>query len=339
MGVRDKDGGRLMTGGRQPETQAAAGGAVGRQRAARPYDAAAKQLLVHKPLLAYIMKNTLGEYADLDVETIAREFIEGDIRAGSDPVDARCLSGPLVFGPRNEDDSLDDGTVRYDVLFRARRPVGDGTLGLIVNIEPQAHMPDYSIAKRAAYYCARLLSAQRGAWPSGDEYDRLEKVCSIWICMNPRLGEADSVTEYVMRERVLRGSVRRDPLEYDLQSIVIACLPQAGGYNGFTETLATLFSFETTGHDKMRALETQLGPELAREFRGVTGNMTTLGEYAVDYGIAKGIKQGEERATMSSLRNLMQNLSWEPERAMEAIGLPEQDRPRYRELLGMQGVW
>ena len=116
-----------------------------RERIARPYDAAAKQLLARKPLLAYIMKNTLREFAGFDVATIAESFIEDDVRVSSDPVDERRIAAPLVFGRRNEDDSLDDGAVLYDVLFRARRPGRDVGLGLVINVEAQGGRPDYPV--------------------------------------------------------------------------------------------------------------------------------------------------------------------------------------------------
>lgn len=156
-----------------------------------------------------------------------------------------------------------------------------------------------------------------------------------------------------MAEHGLRKDVRRNPTEYDLLSIVVACLPHPGGYNGFMETMATLLSFETSGRDKMQALEAELGRGLAGEFRGAMVGMSSLGEAAIDYGFAKGLEQGmeqgiekgleqgakqgarrgAEQATLASIRNLMRSMSWEASRAMEAIGVPEGERARYRELL------
>ena len=98
-----------------------------------------------------------------------------------------------------------------------------------------------------------------------------------------------------MAEHGLRKDVRRNPTEYDLLSIVVACLPHPGGYNGFMETMATLLSFETSGRDKMRALEAELGRGLAGEFRGAMVGMSSLGEAAIDYGFAKGLEQGIEQ--------------------------------------------
>ncbi len=306
---------------------------------AHRYDAAAKQLLSHAVLLAYIMKNALEEYRDIPLGRIAKEYIENDSGqngAGGKrgvPSDAalgpRVLSAPLNYGLRNEDDSLDEGTVRFDILFRARRSGAAGSTGLVVNIEPQAYTPSYPLIKRGVYYTARLLSSQRGLWGRSDDYGSLEKVCSIWLCQRPPERERNTIVRYALSEEAVVGSVRRDPAEYDLQEIVLVGLPEAGGYNGFTETMATLLSLSTSVNEKMMALESQLGAEYASEFRGDVGYMATLGEYVVDCAIKEGI----ESAMLASIKSLMERLSFTAQQAMDALGIPESERGRYAELL------
>lgn len=130
-------------------------------------------------------------------------------------------------------------------------------------------------------------------------------------------------------------------------------LPEAGGYNGFTETMATLLSLSTSVNEKMMALESQLGAEYASEFRGDVGYMATLGEYVVDCaikegvergieqgrraGIKQGIEQGKragiESAMLASIKSLMERLSFTAQQAMDALGIPESERGRYVELL------
>ena len=44
------------------------------------YDAYSKQLLSYKPILAWIMKYTMEEYQNLDVEEIAAKLPEGPAR-------------------------------------------------------------------------------------------------------------------------------------------------------------------------------------------------------------------------------------------------------------------
>ncbi len=48
-------------------------------------------------------------------------------------------------------------------------------------------------------------------------------------------------------------------------------------------------------------------------------------EEAFENGVAEGVSQGQERA----LRNLMANLSLTAEQAMNALGIPAEEREKY----------
>lgn len=251
------------------------------QRQIMRYDTAYKQLLSHPSLLAYILKHTLDEYRSVPLDAVIACI--GQVSTDQTPVNPKRLSAPLDFGLANESTSLDEGTMRFDTVFRAQLPDGDESLGLIVNVEPQAQHTGlgYPLVKRAMYYCARLLSMQGGTVPAAETYRGLSKVCSIWICVNAPRAEQNSITEYATAERCVVGDARRPAEDYDLQNVVLVGLPPRGGYNEFIETLTTLFSFKTGADEKMRALENQLGPELAREFEGDARHMGSLGAWVL----------------------------------------------------------
>ena len=328
-----------------------------RRRAMRSMDIAAKQILSHAPLLALIMQNTIAEYRACTIEEII-DTIKPNIQVGNMPVDDRSVRSPLGFGLRNEDNSSEDGSLHYDILFGARIPNRSEEIGLIINIEPQANPnPGYPLLKRAQYYCARMLSAQRANWDSGSDYSRLKKVYSIWLCTNPPRGLEDTITVYSMAEHMVQGRGWRDPSEYDLQSIVMVCLPKPGEYTVFTEALATILSPVTGVDAKMKALETHLGDELAQDFKDEVADMDGIGEYAVNIGIEKGIEQGRaigleiglqqgleqgleqgrelgaEQATVASVASLMETLGLNLEQAMDALKIPSEKRAYYQELL------
>ena len=57
---------------------------------------------------------------------------------------------------------------------------------VLVNVEPQGNWnPAYPLMARAAYYCARLLSSQKGSTFAKSDYGGLQKVYSIWVLTNP----------------------------------------------------------------------------------------------------------------------------------------------------------
>lgn len=329
-----------------------------------PYDAAAKQLLSQTPILAYILKNVAVEFKDCSLEEIMETCIDPDVRTESVPVHARAARSPLTLGLRSEDNSIDEGDVWYDVLFRACIPHGDGSVGVIVNIEAQSYEPDYTLMKRAFYYCARLLSAQRGSGPAGSDYNKLEKVYSIWLLANPPHRERNTIAVYSTHETPLHGTVRRDPETYDLQTVVLVALPKPGCYNevtGFTETMATLLSPHTSASAKIHAFEQGIDPHISLGLKEELSTMTSLGEWAIEIGIERGLEQGIaqgiergieqglekgleqgreqgrasgiEEQTLRGLRALMRTMHLDAPAAMDALELPHEQRDHYLGLL------
>lgn len=305
---------------------------------AHPYDAAAKQLLAQTPMLAYILKNTTREFQNLSLEQIASACIDANVSTGDTPVHPHAVRAPLTLGLRNEDNSMDEGDLQYDVLFHAQAPGTEAPVGIVVNIEAHSYETPYPLLKRALYYCARLLSAQRGTGPAATDYGELQKVYSIWLITNPPAAERDTVAVYATGETPLRGSIRRKPEAYDLMSAVLVSLPKAGCYNSaeFTEALATLLSPAVDAQRKMRVAEQCIGPELAAGLREELDSMTSLGEWAIEIGVERGMEQGLEQATLHGLRALMRTMSLDANAAMNALEIPQDQRNRYGRLLTCQ---
>ena len=133
----------------------------------------AQNLKAEKPVLAYILKSALEEYAHHTVQEIAERFIEGkpEIRKAADHPDhpdreggPGLMSGDdKVEGLPTADKSQRDGTVYYDIRFLASLPQEGGLAEILVNCEIQSDdMPGYPIPKRGIYYAARMISSQRG---------------------------------------------------------------------------------------------------------------------------------------------------------------------------------
>ncbi|MCI9144238.1 MAG: hypothetical protein HFH87_16730, partial [Lachnospiraceae bacterium] len=174
------------------------------------YDAACKRLLSEKIILAWIMKNCLEEYRDCDVDEIAGKYIEGTPQVGEvavAPDESNRVS--MIQGAGNEDTSLTEGTVNYDIRFLATAPVSGELIRLIINIEAQNDFyPGYPLIKRGIYYCSRMISAQYGTEFTNSHYENIKKVYSIWICMNPPKNRENSITRYYIAEENLAGSVK-----------------------------------------------------------------------------------------------------------------------------------
>lgn len=77
-------------------------------------------------------------------------------------------------------------TVYYDIRFKAYIPNTEEPVQLIINLEIQLNdTPGYPLVTRGFYYCARMISEQYGTIFTGEHYEKLQKVYSIWICPDP----------------------------------------------------------------------------------------------------------------------------------------------------------
>ena len=182
------------------------------------YDKAAKKLLANKQILAQIMKNCVNEYSACSVDEIAEKYIEGTPEVGTVGVHVDDTNRPkktsdVIVGSNNEDSTLTEGTINYDVRFDAIAPTSEGStaskdvIRLIINVEAQtAFNPGYPLTKRAIYYCSRMISAQHGPIFTNSEYGKIRKVYSIWVCTHPTKEFQNTLIRYSIRPEQLIGN-------------------------------------------------------------------------------------------------------------------------------------
>ena len=166
------------------------------------YDNACKRLLANKIILAWIMKSCLEEYRDCGISEIASKYIEGKAQISEAAVhpdeEAESLQ---IAGLNTEDSTINEGTVTYDIRFRAIVPGTGERISLIINVEAQNDFyPGYPIVKRNLYYCCRLVSAQYGTEFTNSHYEKIKKVYSIFICMNPPNYRKNTINQYSIQE-------------------------------------------------------------------------------------------------------------------------------------------
>ena len=270
------------------------------------YDAACKRLLSEKIILAWIMKNCLEEYRDCDVEEIAEKYIEGTPQVGEVAVAADETNRvSMIQGAGNEDTSLTEGTVTYDIRFFAIAPVSGELIRLIINIEAQNDFyPGYPLIKRGIYYCSRMISAQYGTEFTNSHYENIKKVYSIWICMNPPKSRENSITRYYITEENLVGSVKERKADYDLMAAVMICLGKEGDSGiDLLKLLNVLLSTETGSQDKCQILEEDFHIRMTQTLESEVSLMCNLSKGVEEKGIEKGRQEGII-AMVSALKDL-----------------------------------
>ncbi len=291
------------------------------------YDAACKRLLSEKIILAWIMKNCLEEYKNHSVNDIAEKYIEGTPQIAELPVlpdETNATNGTMITGAKNEDATLTEGTVTYDIRFLAVAPCSGELLRLIINVEAQNNFyPGYPILKRSIYYCSRMISAQYGTEFTDSHYEKIKKVYSIWICTHPPKYRENTITQYSITEKNIIGRISEKNENYDLMTAVMICLGKSDGenYSGVLKLLDVLLSSEKDPEEKCRILENEFGIEMTKNLESEVSELCNLSQGIVNQTI------------VDAIRSLMETLKLTVEQAMIALKIPEADRPKYRAML------
>lgn len=302
------------------------------------YDEACKRVLSEKAILARIMKSCLEEYKDCDPNEIADKYIEGQPQVSAVPV-LPDEGGPLISGLDTEDKSLREGSITYDIRFRAIAPGTGEPIALIINLEAQNdYYPGYPLIKRGIYYCSRMISSQYGREFAGSQYDKIKKVYSIWICMNPPKSRENTITRYRLVEEQLVGEAREPVRNYDLLSIIMLCLggPDGANYDGVLRMLDVLLGSETSAAEKRQILQDEYEIPMTQSIEQEVSVVCNLSKGVMEKGMVKGRAEGVEKTTLANLKSLMGTLGLSVEQAMDALRVPESDRQKYQELLARQ---
>lgn len=263
------------------------------------YDENVKYLLSEKIILAHILVYAVKEYFGMKPEDVA-ELIEGMPQVSKVAVNPGESNMPEIIGDNVEDATPNEGKVTYDIRFRALAPGRDALMQLIIDVEAQKdYYPGYDLLTRGIYYGARMISAQKGAEFLEDDYDKIKKVYSIWICMNAPSYAENTITEYGIQKRSIAGEFPENKGRYDLMSVIMICLSkkvaQAGDNTKLQRLLGTLLASEMTKAEKKDIIESEYGIPMNQEIERRVNTMCNLSEAIEKRGIEQGIERGIER--------------------------------------------
>lgn len=234
-----------------------------------------------------------------------------------------------VQGMGNEDIYQNEGTVYYDVRFNAIAPSTEEheNIRLIINAEAQNRFKlKYPLTKRAVYYGSRLISAQHGTVFTKSDYQKLRKVYSIWICVNPAKKFRNTITRYSLKPETIIGNAVEAPENYDLINIVMVCLGKMEEWNdnNLIKFLGVLFQNELSAREKKDILERDFNIPMTETFESEVDDMCNLSQGVAEKAMQQGrthilielvndgvltIEKAAEKASMSveEFRNAMKN--------------------------------
>ena len=262
------------------------------------YDEACKRLLKNKEIIAPILQMLIEEYKECTIEEVIR-YIDADSISDDTPV----VDIPVDIRQDNtEFSSVSDKLVRFDSLFRAINPkLSDGELivNLHIDIDVQNEYkpgnPPYPIVKRGIYYASREIGRQLGTITETTDYNRLEKVYSIWICNEDIPTDLqNTVTEYDFTKKDIIGCSDEPDKDYDLLSVIIVRRGDESTENGIFDYLSGLF--ESNLQKISRYVDTDKAEEYVKEVKGMTGIGAALAKKYKAEGRRDGIDEGKTQS-------------------------------------------
>ncbi len=210
-------------------------------------------------------------------------FIEGEPCISIVPTDPGFTnkSEGKIVGLNTEDIEINEGLVRFDIIFYVR--MKDGISQMIINVEAQKDNPsEYHILNRSIFYVCRLISSQKERDFANTRYDDIKRVVSIWICMNMKENSLDC---FQLRQENILGSCKwRGKL--DMISIVLIGLskelPAHDDKYELHRLLGALLSNKLSKNEKLNIIEQEYNIPVEEGLRKEVVSMCNLSQGIVD---------------------------------------------------------
>ena len=262
------------------------------------YDEKAKRLLGNKYILAYILVNTVDEFKGMDPKDVV-QYIEGEPMIGVVPVEPGLTNarkeepGQRVVGFNSENAEINEGLVRFDIVFYVRMPSAgtgrDGLSQIIINVEAQKDEPSgYDILNRAVFYVSRLISSQKERDFANTNYNDIRRVFSIWIQMNMdenSMGYVHLAYDKLIGDYQCKGRL-------DLLNIVLIGLsnelPEHDETYELHRLLGALLSKKLSVEEKLNIIGNEYDIPIEADMRKEVDTMCNLSQGIKEDGIAIG---------------------------------------------------
>lgn len=258
------------------------------------YDNEVKKVLSDPQILAWILKYTVREFSGYSIEEIMG-CIKDKPEVAVHPVHPEHYTVPVEGAPTETTETAAQ-KVTYDIRFKVAVP-DIGTAGMIINVEAQNKFYEsYDLVSRGVFYCARMVSTQVRNEESAREYNHLQKVYSIWICLDVPVNSEYTITSYRMNRQDIYGHMASTANQrYDLMELVLVCLgrPETAKTGiGLHKLLTVVLSEELTPEEKKQTMQKEYNIVTTVELEGGLAKMCNLSEHIEERGIQQGVSQG-----------------------------------------------
>lgn len=273
------------------------------------YDTHVKRLLAQKSILAHILVKTVDEFKGMKPEDVVK-YIEGEpsisvvpVEPGLANMEKTDASGQRIVGLNTENAEINEGLVRFDIIFYVR--MKNGLSQIIVNIEAQKDEPtEYKILNRAIFYVSRLISSQKERDFVNTNYDDIKQVFSIWICMNMDDNSLSHI--HLTKDEMLKPCNWKGNL--DLLNIVLIGItneiPEHDEKYEMHRLIGALLSSELKEQEKLDIIEHEYNIPTSKEFREDVRIMCNLSTGIEERATERATKRATEKTSEKFILNM-----------------------------------
>ena len=279
------------------------------------YDTRVKRLLAQKSILAHILVKTVDEFKGMKPEDVVK-YIEGEpsisvvpVEPGLANMEKTDATGQRIVGLNTENAEINEGLVRFDIIFYVRMPSVDDTKNglsqIIVNIEAQKDEPtEYKILNRAIFYVSRLISSQKERDFVNTNYDDIKQVFSIWICMNMDDNSLSHI--HLTKDEMLKPCNWKGNLDL-LNIVLIGITNEISEHDEKYEMhrlIGALLSSELKEQEKLDIIEHEYNIPISQEFREDVRIMCNLSTGIEERATERATKKATEKTSEKFILNM-----------------------------------
>jgi len=193
-----------------------------------------------------------------------------------------------------------------------------------------------------------MISSQKETEFSGEDFDGIKKVYTIWLVMDAPKGGANSIRRYEIKEKILHGHGREAVKNYDLMVAVMVYLGKKTTRHRLLRLLHLIFLDRLKTAEKSvilkRDYDMVLTPTMEEELSkmgslalGIAERAAAEGERrgerrgrqeGIQEGRQEGRREGRWEGLLQSVRNLIKNTDMTVEAAMDALGISTDERQK-----------
>lgn len=157
------------------------------------------------------------------------------------------------------------------------------------------------------------------------DFDKLQKVYSIWLCIAPKPDARGVCNVYEMKEKCLTKEFHFPKEQYDNFSMMMVCLQDNNSENELVRLFSSVFDSNMTVEQKLHTVR-ESGIQVTTGIERGINNMCNYSDFIEQKAIEKGLEKGTVNTFAVSVANLVKAGVLTTEKALDTLQVPDNIR-------------